>query len=160
MINNFQDEKHPVHLEIMKSVGTINLTASFEEDIPSLEILQHIPGVVAFKCTLRLDGEIIGVGRGTSVINRMNRYIEKTVRASANASLANALYSARTLDTLKIQSIETSVDLASDKQKKYLKELIQSKNLSFSEEYQWNSKIESLTREEASRAIQELVKRK
>jgi len=171
MNNNFQDDRHPVHQEILKSVGTINLTATFAEDTQTLAVFKHIPGVIAMVCTLKKDGEVIGVGRGTAVINRVNRYIEKTVRASANASLVDAIFhSTKMLDALLINAgTKTGVDevgrqdnlnLASDKQKKYLRELVQSKTSSLSDKFQWESKIESFTREEASAAIQDLVNKK
>jgi len=171
MNNDFQDERHPVHQEVMKSVGTINLTATFAEDTQTLAVFKHIPGVIAMVCTLKKDNEVIGVGRGTAVINRVNRYIEKTVRASANASLVDAIFhSTKMLDALHINAgTKTGVDevgrqdnlnLASDKQKKYLRELVQSKTNSLSEKFSWESKIESFTREEASVAIQDLMNKK
>jgi len=171
MNNNFQDERHPVHQEILKSVGTINLTATFEEDIQTLGVFKHIPGVIAMVCTLKKDNEVIGVGRGTAVINRVNKYIEKTVRASVNASLVDAIFhSTKMLDALHINTrTGTGIDeadgqkesnLASDKQKKYLRELVQSKTTSLSDKFQWEAKIESFTREEASVAIQDLVNKK
>lgn len=170
MNNNFQDERHPVHQEILKSVGTINLTATFSEDTQTEVILSHIPGVIAFKCELRKDNEVIGVGRGTAVINRVNRYIEKTVRASVNASLVDAIFhSTKMLDALLLTNTSPGIsggcegigaDLASDKQKKYLRELFRSRQTSLSEKFQWESKIESLTREEASVVIRDLVNKK
>lgn len=171
MNNNFQDERHPVHQEILKSVGTINLTATFEEDIQTLGVFKHIPGVIAMVCTLKKDNEVIGVGRGTAVINRVNKYIEKTVRTSVNASLVDAIFhSTKMLDALHINTrTGTGIDeadeqkefnLASDKQKKYLRELVQSKTTSLSDKFQWEAKIESFTREEASMAIQDLVNKK
>jgi len=171
MNNNFQDERHPVHQEILKSVGTINLAATFEEDTQTLAVFKHIPGVIAMVCTLKKDNEVIGVGRGTAVINRVNKYIEKTVRASVNASLVDAIFhSTKMLDALHINTrTGTGIDeadgqkesnLASDKQKKYLRELVQSKTTSLSDKFQWEAKIESFTREEASVAIQDLVNKK
>jgi len=170
MNNNFQDERHPVHQEVMKRVGTINLTATFTEDTPTEVILSHIPGVISFKCELRKDNQIIGVGRGSAVINRSNRYIEKTVRASVNSSLVDAIYHFIKLDALHLNTSspsgieggygEKESNLASDKQKKYLRELVQSKTNSLSDKFSWESKIESFTREEASVAIQDLVNKK
>lgn len=171
MNNNFQDERHPVHQEILKSVGTINLTATFEEDIQTLGVFKHIPGVIAMVCTLKKDNEVIGVGRGTAVINRVNKYIEKTVRTSVNASLVDAIFhSTKMLDALHINTRtgtgideadgQKESDLASDKQKKYLRELVQSKTTSLSDKFQWEAKIETFTREEASVAIQDLVNKK
>lgn len=168
MNNNFQDDRHPVHQEIMKSVGTINLTATFEEDIQTLGVFKHIPGVIAMVCTLKKDNEVIGVGRGTAVINRVNKYIEKTVRASVNASLVDAIFhSTKMLDALHINASPragideasggTETNLASDKQKKYLREILRSRASTLSEKLAWESKIESFTKEEASKAIQDLV---
>jgi hypothetical protein len=171
MNNNFQDDRHPVHQEVMKSVGTINLTATFAEDTQTLAVFKHIPGVIAMVCTLKKDNEVIGVGRGTAVINRVNRYIEKTVRASVNASLVDAIFhSTKMLDALLINAgTKTGVDevdrrdnlnLASDKQKKYLREIVRSRTSTLSEKLEWESKIETFTREEASVAIQDLVNKK
>ncbi len=92
--------------EIRKNICTLHFTAEFAEDTQTLQAFKNIPGVVGFICTLRKDGKdgpILGFGRGMTVINKLNRYLEKTVSFAANASLIDSVVRAtKMLDALHI----------------------------------------------------------
>ncbi len=170
---NTQDKAHPIHEEIRKSLGTYNFTATFESDSRTLEKFKHITGIVAIICTLKKGDEIVGEGRGTSVLSKVNRYLERTVRYAFNASLLDAVArSAKMLDSLHLDENLThevnatptapveayrakdTEGLITDKQKKYLLELIKIKVSDKEERDQWKIDIERLTKDEASQAIQ------
>ena len=101
---DLNDKRHPIHKEIQKIVGTINLTATIQEDSESLSLLKT-PGLVAFACFLKRDGELIAIGRGAAVLNRLSKYLERTVMTAANASLVDAVVkSTKILDTLRMDA--------------------------------------------------------
>ena len=170
---NTQDKKHPINEEIKKSLGTYNFTATFESDTRTLEKFKHITGIVAIICTLKKGNEVVGEGRGTSVLSKVNRYLERTVRYAFNASLLDAVArSAKMLDSLhldenlnhevnvaptapvEVYKIKDTEGLITDKQKKYLLELIKIKVSDKDEQDQWKIDVERLTKDEASLAIQ------
>lgn len=169
---NVRDNKqHPVHDEIKKVVGTFNLNITISEDIETLTLFKNVKGLLAFRCELRRGGEIIGVGRGASVLSRSSRYLEKNVAMAANASLTDAIAKAtRITDSFNIGTESMVADNAAideykprdesdgitPKQQSYLLELIQ--NISDEDERsQWESRVGGLTREDASEAIQSFV---
>ena len=88
---NVREEKNPVMEEVRKLCGTYSLSATFEEDTQTLGACKHIPGLVAVLCTLKKDGRVIALGRGSSCHNRMNRSIERTTFAAINGSLMSAV---------------------------------------------------------------------
>lgn len=167
-----QDKKHPVREEVKKSVGTYNLTAIFEEDAQTLALFKHVPGLIAFICTLKRDNEIIGQGRGTAVLSKVNRFIERTTRIAFNASLIDAVVrstkaldvlqtdlSDKKEDTIPVKSVYQTSDVpASDKQKSYLLQLIETNVTNENERNEWEGKIDNLTKDEASEAIQTFKK--
>lgn len=164
-----QDARHPAREEIMKNVGTINLTATIEEDKDTLLLLRKIPGLIAYTCSLKIDGELISIGRGTATLNRINKFLERTVLAAKNASLVDAIVRAtRVLDVLRtdkkediapVKSVyQTSDVLASDKQKSYLLQLIETNVTNEDERNEWEGRMDSLTKDEASEAIQTFKK--
>ncbi|MDO8496239.1 MAG: hypothetical protein Q7S43_02180 [bacterium] len=169
---NVRDNKqHPVRAEIAKCVGTINLTATIEEDSQTLSLFKHVPGLIAFTCHLKRGDDIIGVGRGASVLNKVNKYVEKSVHFAVNASLIDSVVRAtKILDMLRLGAEPTVADnVVADehksrdegvgitpKQQNYLLELIQ--NISDEDERaRWESQIGGFTREDASEAIQSFV---
>lgn len=86
-----QDARHPVRNEISNSIGEYSFKAVFEEDIQTINLFKHIPGLIAFICTLKRDAEIIGQGRGTAVLSKVNRYVDRTVRIAFNSALIDAV---------------------------------------------------------------------
>jgi len=172
---NTQSSGHPVHEEILKSIGTFHITAVIEEDKQTLSTFSKVPGLIAFICTLKKDNVIIGIGRGTAMISRVNKYIERTVRVAFNASLIDAMVrSTKMLDALylgttniqqeSVTRVDNSFDAIesfikiSDKQKKYLLELIKTNVPDISKRNQWKENIEGFSKDEASNAIKSFMK--
>ncbi len=172
---NTQSEGHPVQQEILKSIGTFHITAVVEEDRQTLSTFNKVPGLIAFMCTLKKDDVIIGIGRGTAMISRVNKYIERTVRVAFNASLIDAMVrSTKMLDALylgttniqrdSVTTVNNSFDATdsfikiSDKQKKYLLELVKTKVPDISKRNQWKEQIEDFSKDEASNAIKSFMK--
>ncbi|MDO8571658.1 MAG: hypothetical protein Q7R79_03180, partial [bacterium] len=71
-----QDEDHPVRKEIQKVVGKYEMTAEVVEDKETLATLSR-PGIIAFLCTIKREGQIVGIGRGSAVLNQMNKFIAR-----------------------------------------------------------------------------------
>ncbi len=102
-----QERKHPVREEIERNVGIINLTAEIQEDKATLSTLKHIPGLISYICVLKnsADGSIIGIGRGTSVINRLNKFFERTIRVAFNSAIIDSIMqSTKMLNTLRLST--------------------------------------------------------
>lgn len=134
-----KNKKNPVRDEIEKVVGKIiNLEITIEEDLNTLSQFKHIPGLIAFVSTIRKDSKIIGIGRGVSILNRINKFPDRTVSYALNQSILDRIVrSIRTLDSLSVKTseqkdnntennatycneINESSELATDKQKKLL----------------------------------------
>ncbi len=110
-IPSMQRRENPLDAEIAKSTGTYNLTAIFEKDTETLTRLKHIPGLIAFLCTLKIGNEVIGIGRGSATVNRMNKFLERGVRYSFGNSLVDAVVrSIKNLDALYFKTINQSVN--------------------------------------------------
>ena len=162
-----KESKDPVREEINKLLGTYEFTAIFEEDTQTASTLKDVPGLIAFLCTIKKGDRIIGQGRGTTVINQINRFIVRTINYAFNASLVDAMVrSTKVLDMFRpdatrhpwggsdnIDSPKEPVNIT-DKQKNYLTELIQLNVADESERDNWISQIGEFTKQEASEAIQ------
>lgn len=154
------DKRHPLREEIRKCIGTHDITAEFTEDTETIGVFKHILGLVAFVCTLKKGGKIIGQGRGTAVLSNMNRYIERTVHTAFNSSLIDAIVrSTKMLDAFHPranaqQDRGVAFDLITDRQQSYLLELIQTGIADEEERSRWEAQISGLTKDEASEAIQ------
>ncbi|MEK7606273.1 MAG: hypothetical protein AAB458_01615 [Patescibacteria group bacterium] len=155
--------------EITKLLGTYQFSATFEEDTQTAATLKHIPGIIAFVCTIKKGDQVIGQGRGTSVINQNNRFIVRTIGYAFNASIVDAIVrSTKILDIFRpdakphswggADTPEDSFVGITDKQKSYLTELIQSNVADEDEREGWLSQLSELTKDEASQAIQRFAK--
>lgn len=160
-----KNPKHPAREEIAKCVGTHDLTVVVEEDMQTLTALRHVEGLVAFLVTLTKDGKPIAQGRGTAILNPMNRFISRTIASAFNSAIADAAIRAtRVLDTFRdkpegenVGESPASVP-ASDKQRSYLSQLLQ--QLDDEEEREkWMANLDTLTKDEASEAISRFAKR-
>ncbi len=163
---------HPAQEEIQKCIGIYNFTAVVEKDVATLQKFRHIPGLISFICTIRKGDLIVGEGRGTAVLSRINRYIERTVRFAFNASLLDATAkSLKMLDALQLdvnnQSNGTTVVkqepvvnntklYITPKQKGYILELVKTRVKDIEERNRWQNTLDKMTRDEASLAIQSL----
>ncbi|MDO8435082.1 MAG: hypothetical protein Q7S89_00135 [bacterium] len=146
-----------------KLLGTFDFSAKFEIDTQTADTFNQIPGLVAFICTLKKGDQIIGQGRGTTVINQMNRYIVRNINFAFNASLVDAV-----VRSTKIQDVFRSdttphpwtdageaeaADVATPKQVEYLRQLIQT-NLDEGERENMEAQLSELTKSEASKMIE------
>lgn len=151
----------PVQNEVAKRIGEYKLVATFTEDTETKQTFKHVPGLIAFLCTLQKDGNVIAVGRGSAFLSRMNRYIERTIDTAFNASLVDAVVrGTKVIDALnsgpltspqEIGTPYTGFDGITDKQKSYLETLIG--NLGDEEQQEWLNRLDVMTRDEASAAI-------
>ncbi|MES2953015.1 MAG: hypothetical protein V4674_00445 [Patescibacteria group bacterium] len=158
---------HPVREEIGRMVGSYQLVVTVEEDLSTIDTLSHIPGLVAFIATIRRgspDGVIISQGRGSVVINRLNRMIERAVSACFNASVSDAVKTMKSLNGLldpRFAEVplgaERGPEGATDRQKRYLRELIQTHIADQRERDRLCMEMEVFTKQEASAAIQSFV---
>jgi hypothetical protein len=151
--------------EMQRCIGTYNLSAVFEEDTQTVGTFKHIPGIVALLCTIKQGDKVLGQGRGVSLISKVNKYIDKTVKASFNSALIDGIVkSTKFLDALYPDASAESQDMGvafkqaygfdviTDKQKSYLLSLIQ--NIDDEEERnRWESQVDGLTKEDANDAI-------
>lgn len=163
-----QNKKHPVREEIEKCIGTYNLTAVVEEDLAT-QTTMKMPGLISFLCTLLKDGRVVSQGRGNSVLNPTNRFLQRAVSSAFNSALADAAIRAtKVLDTFRTscgsnisvaleeayKTKENVFELATDKQKSYLLELVSLNVNDEDERKKWESQIDEITKDEASAAIQ------
>jgi hypothetical protein len=172
---DIHDQRHPINIELQKSLQTITFTATFEENTEELEMLKNIPGVISIKCLLKMGDQIIATGSGTAIFTKINKYIERTVRSAVNSSLIAAIYQGvKVLDALHFDDnfshsaarsiVETPKEQPAsqggitDKQKKYLRELVSANIHNELECDRWESEIDNLSRNEASQAIQSFKK--
>lgn len=171
---DFSAKDHPVRKEIFKKVGRIDLAINFREDTETVRML-NIPGLIAFVCTIEQNGKIIGVGRSNAIISETSKYFDKIIQSAANYSLVDAISKLiRTVDTLRIDTVKQEYDyskeamiddaykardsyraeeMATDKQKDYLLQLIHTNIQNEDERRLRESQVNDFTREEASRAI-------
>jgi hypothetical protein len=164
-----QDKEHPARKEIERVIGNYQLAAEVKEDANTLSELSHIPGLIAFICNIRRDGELIGTGRGSAVLNGMQKFIARTVRFAFNSSVLNAVaQSTKAIDSLasphtnEIGIEETGQDSVmpegiTDKQRSFLTTLIRKNVHDESTLTWWMNQIESMDSRQASDAIKSFV---
>lgn len=163
-------EEHPARKEIEKVVGTYQLTAEVSEDTNTLSDLAHVPGIIAFICNIKRDGELIGTGRGSAVLNGMQKFISRTVHFAVNSSVLNAIaQSTKAIDSLVSRNtndmgIEEPVqddvirERISDKQRSFLSTLVRKNVHDESTLTWWANQIENMDTKSASDAIKSFVK--
>ncbi len=176
---NQNNKNNPVLTEIAKNIGSFNLTVIVEEDKETLSLLKNIPGLIAFKTTLFKEDQILGIGRGTATLNRMNKFLERGVRYAWTTSLIDAVVrSTKTLDALYLIPTQlkegADIDLerrdepafygeedmpqvATDKQRKFLVQLLEKCNDSTKAEYLEQVHSPYFTRFDASELISSLL---
>lgn len=163
-------KKDPLEEEARKNVGAFNLTLVVEKDTQTEDSFRHIPGFIAYLCTLKKDSEILSIGRGSVIINKWNKWVEKGIRSAFTGAVVDAVVRAtRTLDALYLKAndrsnpgyvneetneIDYTPELASERQKAYLKQLIGVNVQDEEERNQCWSELDQLTKDEASEKIQ------
>lgn len=162
-------DEHPARKEIERVVGKYQLTAEVTEDKQTLATLGHIPGLIAFICNIKRDGELIGTGRGSAVLNGMQKFIARTVHFAFNSSVLNAVaQSTKAIDSmanpnvneLGIEDTGDSVvtEGITDKQRSYLTTLVQKNVHDESTLTWWMNEIGTMDTRQASEAIKSFVK--
>lgn len=168
---------HPIKEEMRKHFGTYTLTATFEEDVQTAGTFKHISGYLPVLCTLRKDGTIIAVGRGASVLSQQNRSLTRAVGNAIGGSWLSAANGAmKVFDLIRtgelehkpsvnqredypvIPVIDAEPQLATDKQKSYLRELILLNVEDDTDRQTHIDQLNTLTKEEASQQIQMLAR--
>lgn len=164
-----QPAKHPIREEIEKHLGVYDITATFEEDMQTSTVFNH-PGLIAYLCTLKIGGRVIGQGRGMSVLSHSNRYISNSVKFAFSSALTDACVRAgkfpnafATQETgpvpsfgLHSDSYSAATYQASDAQKRYLTQLIDTKVTDEDEKNQMLGNLDTMSKEDASELIQQL----
>jgi hypothetical protein len=164
-----RDEKHPAHEEIRRLCGNAyNINVSFEEDKQTLGSFPHIPGLIAIRCILKRDGQIIAFGRGCGIFSRLNKYLERTISTAINGSFLSAANNAtKVFEALRISEEGTEdkfeeisrpiqyqdFESASEKQKSYLRQLVTINVTDEDERNEITSRIDELNKDEASEMI-------
>jgi hypothetical protein len=158
--------------EVKKLLGTHQFTATFEEDVQTTTALKHIPGIVAFLCTIKKGDKVIGQGRGTTAINQVNRFIVRTINYAWNASLVDAIVrSTKILDVFRPDNAphpwvnsqpQKQDDYAGDapitaKQKELLTSLIYQHIGNEDEQERRLQEAESLSKDDAGEMISNLL---
>lgn len=164
-------DEHPARKEIERVVGVYQLTAEVTEDTKTLATLGHIPGLIAFLCSVKnSSGEIIGEGRGSAVLNGMTKFIARTVHFAFNSSILNAIaQSTKAIDSManphtnELGIEETTQDSVmaegiTDKQRSFLTTLVRKNVHDESTLTWWMSQINQMDSRQASDAIKSFVK--
>lgn len=105
-MNSKYEKKNPLRLEIERSIGKFNLEITVQEDKDTLEKFKNLPGpIIAYLCTIRKNSEIIGIGRGSAILTRINKYYDRSIRYAFNASLIDGMvHSVKALDALYLKT--------------------------------------------------------
>lgn len=167
----------PIQEEIARNTKSYNLTIVTEQDFENMKLFKTIPGFIAFKTTLSKDNQLLSIGYGSAVLNRLNKFVERTVLFAKNSSLIDAMVrSTKILDALAImpndqnqKNIEEDVDqpafyrdempqVATEKQKNFLEKLVNS-NCDNQEKEEYLSQLKSpyLSKFQCSELIQKLM---
>ncbi len=161
-VYDVQDKANPIRAEIDKCIGTHTIKAVIEEDRQTLDTM-GVDGLVSFLCTMTKDGRVLSQGRGSAMIGPTNRFFQRAVACAFNSALADAAIRAtKVLDQLRDKSgaeeaYEDSIsEPATEKQREYLRQLIQTRVTDGDERRHWEAQLNSITKDAASEAIQAL----
>jgi hypothetical protein len=98
-----RERMDPIQEEISKNISSFSLTVTTEQDLETMALFKNIAGFVAFKTTLKKGTQLLSIGYGSAVCNRLNKFIERTVIFAKNSSLIDAMVrSTKILDALSI----------------------------------------------------------
>ena len=158
-------EVHPIKAEIAKNLGSFTFTATFEEDREAINAFNN-EGLIAYRCILTTpEGRTLGIGHGLNVLSQENRYLSKSVKWAYSGALISAVTNAVKFPDLsgdKTSSFGVNNDdmaaslMVTEKQKNYLKELIDYNITDEDERNQLLDNLDSMTKEDASEMIQQL----
>jgi hypothetical protein len=98
-----RERMDPIQEEVTKNISNFSLTVITEQDLETMALFKNITGFVAFKTTLKKGNQLLSIGYGSAVLNRLNKFVERTVLFAKNASLIDAMVrSTKILDALSI----------------------------------------------------------
>lgn len=168
---------HPVQKMIEKTLCTLTFSATIVEDKQTLSVLKNISGgVVAFLCTLKANGKVISEGRSVTVLNGNNKYVSKNIQFARSSSLLDAV--AKMSKYLEVLDLDTNPqpnsgikldesyqvkkevenpDSITDKQKKYLIQLIHQNCADEKEKESLVSELDGMSSIEASDQIKSFI---
>jgi len=155
--------------EAVKSkLGTITITAEVLEDSDTIRELQ-VSNIVAFLCKISVNGRVIAIGRGSSIITPSFKIIERVVGSACSSALIDGFVrSARSIESLnlatrlpnsnppelKARYEEPESEPATEKQINYLRQLITINESDEDVRENKLSTLETITKEEASSWIE------
>lgn len=162
---NIQNENHPVKEFIRQNLGTHTLTATFLEDIHTIETLK-IPGLAAFLCVLKCGNQVLAEGRSVTIISEVNKWFERSLMYAKNQALMDSVAKgSRVLEMLPLEETKPKQDAKAvfpnvykeretsggitEKQKNYLLQLLRSNDASDEE----IEEVGGLSKEEAAEKI-------
>lgn len=169
---------NPIQEEITKSIGKISLDVVTEQDFETMALFKNIEGFVAFKTTLKKGNQLLSVGYGSAVLNRLNKFVERTVLFAKNSSLIDAMVrSTKILDALYVMPNRKDLEdkdleqrdsiafygdedmpqTATDKQRNFLTKLVENCDDSEKEEYLDALASPYLSKFQCSELIQKLM---
>ena len=158
-------EVHPIKAEIAKNLGSFTFTATFEEDREAINAFNN-EGLIAYRCILTTpEGRTLGIGHGLNVLSQENRYLSKSVKWAYSGALISAVTNAVKCPDLSGNSAPdfglnnqdiASAFMATDKQKSYIKELVDYEISDEDERNQILGNLDTMTKEDASELIQQL----
>ncbi len=161
-VYDVQDKENPIRTEIEKCLGTHTIKAVVEEDMQTLNTM-GVDGLVSLLCTVKKDGRVLSQGRGSALIGPTNRFFQRSVACAFNSSIVDAaIRASKVLDLVrdKTGAEETYEDTlsepATEKQREYLRQLIQTKVTDADERRRWEAQLGSITKDAASEAIANL----
>ena len=159
-------EVHPIKAEIAKNLGSFTFTATFEEDREAINAFNN-EGLIAYRCILTTsEGRTLGIGHGLNVLSQENRYLSKAAKWAHGGAFISAVSNAIKFPDfisgnpapdfgLNNQDI-ASAFMATDKQKSYIKELVDYEISDEDERNQILGNLDTMTKEDASELIQQL----
>jgi len=118
-----------------------------------------------------MDGKILGVGHGATAISKINRGLERALFGCLNGALMSSINVAcKSLDAIRLEGSQEQLgeayrtpqgqeaQLASDKQKSYLRELILVNCEDDTDRQERINQLDTLTKQEASEQIQMMAR--
>src|SRR3989344_1988496 len=168
---DMSDEQNPVRLILAKLCqARYVLSAGFSVDTTTMATVKT-PGFLAVRCELSMDGKILGVGHGATAISKINRGLERALFGCLNGALMSSINVAcKSLDAIRLEGSQEQLgeayrtpqgqeaQLASDKQKSYLRELILVNCEDDTDRQERINQLDTLTKQEASEQIQMMAR--
>ena len=171
--------KSAISQEANRCLGTFNFTATFSLDTKTMEQFKHVQGLISFLCVLKRGSEVISEGRGLSRLNKINKYIDRTISFSRNSAFLDAvnravkiydifptINQAQSVSPVKEEVKQTSVienvtpvseNKISEKQRTYLMGLVEKRVKDKEERLSWQKKINNFSSSQASQAIKSFI---